>query len=484
MKTLILKMALIFTVIAVSATVRAADLISYWNFDNGGDGTYILDDGGVNPAKFAGGGGGTFTNNTPNGSAYAWAAADDGYLNMAVVSSPADLNFERTNAFSVVGWVYRNDADSQDYLISKQNNTSGQFRGWAVGFDNNQRIRFFLWQDFSAKILTVNSDNNAMSVGTWIHVAVTYDGSLDASGVVLYVNGVAIKANIQKNGLNTTLTTKTTTPVNIGGRANNNGFDFNGMLDDVAVYSGVLTPAEVADIYNNGVSAPTVNPISLWRFDGSAVDTADGNNGTVVGSGSYTNDAKFVSALHFDAAEGYVNIGDKENLNFEYNDAFTIMGWVKRGDADSQDYLISKQNTTSGLNRGWAVGFDNNHRIRFWLWQDYDTQILTVNSGNNAMSLDTWVHVAVTYDGSADASGVHLYKDGKQIVGNMQNNTLTTNITTKTTTPVNIGGRNNAFSFNGTLDEVAVYGSVLTSSQIWDVCNNGIRKKGTMIIIK
>ena len=74
-----------------------------------------------------------------------------------------------------------------------------------------------------------------------------------------------------------------------------NFYAYNGLLDDVQVYTGVLSPTEVASLYANpGTTVPDVaggtgGPVVHYDFDEGTVLAADvsGNNNNVVHAGNF-----------------------------------------------------------------------------------------------------------------------------------------------------------------------------------------------------
>src|SRR5207248_1621486 len=82
-------------------------------------------------------------------------------------------------------------------------------------------------------------------------------------------------------------------------------------------------------------------------------------------------------------------------------------------------------------------------------WTIYGTAALPVNS---------WSHVAVTYDGAS----LRLYVNGTQVASQAQTGNLITS-----TNPLQIGGDSTYGQFfQGTIDEVRVYNVALTATQI------------------
>ena len=85
----------------------------------------------------------------------------------------------------------------------------------------------------------------ALSNDTWYHLAGTYDGT----NVRLYVNGVLDVTTAQA------LDTTNTDGVHVGAFTSGYSAYLTGQVDEVAIYSTVLTAAQILSHYNNGVSS-------------------------------------------------------------------------------------------------------------------------------------------------------------------------------------------------------------------------------------
>src|SRR5262249_9149783 len=86
--------------------------------------------------------------------------------------------------------------------------------------------------------------------------------------------------------------------------------------------------------------------------------------------------------------------------------------------------------------------------------------------GTAPLALNTWSHVAATYDGSA----LRLYVNGTQVSSTPQTGSIATS-----SNPLQIGG--DSFYgqyFAGTIDEVRVYNIALTQAQIQSDMNTPI----------
>jgi len=80
----------------------------------------------------------------------------------------------------------------------------------------------------------------ALPLGKWAHVAVTYDGSREAKGIRIYVNGSPVKMKVVVDDLNQDFATKE--PLRIGGGS---GLRFTGTIRGARIYQDDLTPDEV-----------------------------------------------------------------------------------------------------------------------------------------------------------------------------------------------------------------------------------------------
>ena len=91
----------------------------------------------------------------------------------------------------------------------------------------------------------------------------------------------------------------------------------------------------------------------------------------------------------------------------------------------------------------------------------------------SAISTSTWYHVVVTYDGSADVSGVKIYLNATEPASS---NTYNACSSTSLTSVSTIIGGTNAF-FNGILDEVGIWNRELTSTEVTELYNSGAGKQ-------
>jgi hypothetical protein len=116
--------------------------------------------------------------------------------------------------------------------------------------DPGDRLRFSV-TDGTGKI---SESSNALTPGTTYHVMVTWDPTTRAPHV--YIDGVLIDAG--NNPINGT----TSANFVVGGSTDKTAaYAYDGVVDDVRVYKGVLTLAHAVELYKGGAGDP--NPLMV-----------------------------------------------------------------------------------------------------------------------------------------------------------------------------------------------------------------------------
>jgi hypothetical protein len=212
-------------------------LVGYWqlggnSLDNSGNGNNGTDTAvSYSPAysRFSGGQGAYF-----NGSS--------SYISVA--NSPS---LEITGALTLSAWVYLPSIPSSTSysIINKSadniSNWEYEFRvvsGGALGFLSANTSNYF----------NITTTNLLTTAGVWYHVAVTRSSSASNATIAFYVNGVAYSGTIVSN--NPSYVGTSTLTVNIGAATNAPTKQwFNGYIDEPAIFSRALSPAEISQYY-------------------------------------------------------------------------------------------------------------------------------------------------------------------------------------------------------------------------------------------
>jgi len=225
------------------------------------------------------------------------------------------------------------------------------------------------------------------------------------------------------------------------------------------------TPAEVLNP-SLQKSGSTIDPgvVSWWPGDGNANDIIDGNPGTLKGGATFVV-GKVEQAFSVDGNAGsFVEVPDAPNLNFGSTSPITVDLWAFRISTAPAQHIMGKRNDCgfSGLDINYQMGFDSREGagLFFGAYQG------SVSTGVD-LPLNTWTHLAATFDGST----FRFYING-QLAG-----TGTGTLGQTFAVPLTIGtsGTCHQFGqgFGGLIDEVEIYNRALSASEIQAIYEAG-----------
>ena len=169
-----------------------------------------------------------------------------------------------------------------------------------------------------------------------------------------------------------------------------------------------------------------------------------------------------IFSLYFNGVDNYVNCGHDASLNLATT--MTIEAWINpAGWGEMTDYgygrIVDKNRFKLFLNDDASSGY-NSQSLIFIIHSGGSSYNL--NTPANSISLDSWQHVAATYDGNGN---VHVYIDG--IEQTLAGTPPPGNIMDNSAEDLFIGessGQNRAF--DGNMDEVRIWGVVLNQLSI------------------
>lgn len=184
-----------------------------------------------------------------------------------------DTVLRENQAFSYSCWFYA--------ITDGQNNAGLFIRRGGVFFRINitQALRFSVPGSTSLLRLSTTS---SFSLNAWNHVVMTWDGSSTAANVHFYINSVEVTYATTTNGGSPTDNSTDTVIVGNNILAST---AFNGQLSEVAVWSSVLSAADISALFYgrvhlqpNNIAYSTL--VAHWPLD----DFADGV--TLTGTGT------------------------------------------------------------------------------------------------------------------------------------------------------------------------------------------------------
>ena len=189
------------------------------------------------------------------------------------------------------------------------------------------------------------------------------------------------------------------------------------------------------------VPASTNGVAVRWNFDGAL-------NEALVWKGTNAPefaDARLGKALKLD---GKAHAEAASRSGWDRTNAFAVAAWVRiQGDGA----LLSQMEKGPGY-RGVDL-LISDRRLQTHLIQAWPDDAIKVRT-KEQLPQNQWLHVAVSYDGSAKASGVQLFVNGVRKDTETEKDQLKGSFATSE--PLRIGSRNGESYFSGQLDDVRI----------------------------
>ncbi|MEF2977726.1 PKD domain-containing protein [Subtercola sp. YIM 133946] len=373
-------------------------------------------------------------------------------------------------------------AGPQTFSIEAWFNTTTTAGGKIVGFGNtnsgtSSSYDRHIYMDPSGRVnfgvyngnTQVLSSPTTLNDGQWHQVV----GTLTSTGMAFFVDGIRVGFRSD---------TTSAQPYNgywrIGGDSSWNGNAwFAGAIDDVSIYPTALTKQQVdshwvasgrtsklpqppADSYGNRIF--TDAPSLYWRLDeasGSTAADAIGSGTTGNYFGGYTQGVAGALAGNPDTATSFDGSSGGVSSSTQFNDpeVYSLEAWFNTSTTVGGK-IIGFGSSPSGNSGSYDrhIYMQDDGRLVFGT---YTGQLNTITS-NASYNNGAWHHVVA----SQGSDGLKLYVDGALVGTNPQTQAQSYSgywrIGGDTT-----WGSSSAF-FNGTIDEAAVYDTVLTPATV------------------
>ncbi len=192
------------------------------------------------------------------------------------------------------------------------------------------------------------------------------------------------------------------------------------------------------------------------------INTCGGQAGAGGGGGEFAN----LYSIEMDGATQYVDCGNITTLNGVQNASWSC--WVKFDSFGGWQTTISLFGSSSA-NKQFHISFFDDQRIDVFINAGTgfrESAVTTYNTG-------VWYHIVATFDGTEGSSSqrTKLYIDGLASggVGFGTGATLNSPIGT----PFEMGRRTSNQNLDGKIDEVAVFNTTLTPTEVSDIYNGG-----------
>ena len=437
----------------VSVSVASAAMVGRWKFDDGA---------GVAASDSSGNGN---TGTLRNGAAWVAGTVGTGALDFDGVNDVVSVNTSATidsavNNFTVSFWVnpratHQIDAES----TSGTGGTSGQKYAWGPrnepGSDAGAGISVgtngVSVYEHAANYMPATLVYQGTITG-WTHVTIVYQNKQPK----LYVNGTLVRT-----GLTSPRAGVKVRPLDIGGMVY--GY-FNGQMDDVRLYNGVLTAGEITALANTPGRL-----VANWKLDeGSGTTASDstgnGSTGTLQNGPTWVAGKVGSGALSFDGVNDGIAVSSAVPLTSVAND-FAITFWANPrstheidpegttgvAGVGGQRYVFGPTNYGGTADVGAGVSVGTNGVSVYEHGAGYMPATL-VYQGN----ISGWTHVAVVYENRQPK----LYLNGTLV-----RTGYTSPASTVRVVPWNLGGNSYGY-FDGQLDDIKVFKGALNASDV------------------
>lgn len=377
-----------------------------------------------------------------------------------------------------------------DYTISAWLNTRGDngfgeasddtwwlgtgVEGIHLGIFDTSKLRSGHWgQD--------RSGTTVVPSNTWVHATFTYDadgGSVDAvtgrqnGSFQVFFNGVSEGPPQDQLAPN-----NSTTNLILGSRNAGAGPGWDGLIDDVAIFTSVLSAADIASLAADSSQAVTLGAAAYYDFEDDQTGTTAANAGTL-GTDLDGIDgmlpppppaASWVAGAPGGSSGGAASFAGG-NLEFLQTDIpaitlgnrnapvdYTVSAWINSavdngfGEAGDDHWWFGTGN------QGIHLGIFDTSKLRSGHWGS-DV------SGTTVVPANTWVHATYVFDadgGSLGTGASTIYYNGvaegtfDQVGPNMAGTELIIGSRS--------GGRQ---SWNGILDDVAIFTTALSAGDV------------------
>jgi len=192
-------------------------------------------------------------------------------------------------------------------------------------------------------------------------------------------------------------------------------------------------------------------------------------HGIIAQSVSGTPPFSNTKSILLDGVDDYISCGDNNNLSFgdgSSDSPFSISAWIKPVD-NARFRIAFKWGTTL---REYYFHTAGGGALQVSL--NSSSSVYIGRNGQTTISENLWSHVVFTYDGSGNKNNINVYLNGVLDNGTTISSGTYTAMS-NTAQPFEIGRYNGGSYADGNVDEVSVFNSELSASDVTSIYNGG-----------
>jgi len=365
-----------------------------------------------------------------------------GYINTA-----ADFDGSTVSGSSISLW-FKTDSSQASCIITGSQTVQGSasvgsaiWLGSQTGTFTDESIGFWDYNSGTTAVFLNRQGTTAYMDNTWHHLVITSTSTVKK----MYVDNVEQTLYYTASGSQTQ--NAKLTDIKIGASI---GVSVNPVqnIDQVRLFSTAISAANIATLYNEGVAK------ALYQLNWDGSDLGNNYNGTA--SNVTFSAGKFNNGGSFNGSSSQIVASSLNYNTLPTNNAWSVSCWLKPA-ASTGSAPISLMNSGSPYS-GFAIFLAANViQVAF----NGSTPVAATGSFLT-YTADTWVNVILTYDGSSTST---IYYDGAFGA------TISQSIAASTTGQFKIGTANVWGYYDGSIDQVRVFGKELNSTEVTTLYN-------------
>ena len=225
----------------------------------------------------------------------------------------------------------------------------------------------------------------------------------------------------------------------------------------------IATSANVAVTVTNSAQPPGL--VAAYSFDqGSGTTAPDasgtGNTGTLTNGAAWSSTGKYGGAISFDGVNDSVTVADSASLDL--TSGMTLEAWVRPSTLGTTWRTVIFKQRSGGLVYALYANRDTQRPNA----QIFSASVARPVDGTAVLPLNTWTHLAVSFDGTA----LRLYVNGTQAGQLLYTGSITTS-----NAVLRIGGNSVRTEwFQGLIDEVRIFNRALSPVEIQGDMNRSV----------